>query len=372
MVRVAPDELSYADSAAWKTICGHHNSVTEGFSEFPKDMAIFAKPSNGVQSIVAVDQITHARFRRLLSHSFSDKGLRVMQPRIQHLVDMLIRRLHERCGEGYLDMVQWYNWATLDVVRDLSFGESSHCLENQRSDGWIAALFGNVKVTAFAGALLRYKLGFLLRVLVPRSLMQLRDRNEQLEIAQIDRRIQQGTDQGDFWDNVIKKSDFEQGTGMTREEMVSNAGLLVLAGSETTATVLSGTTYLLIKNPRVMAKLLHEVRGAFTSESDIDLISVNKLEYMLAVLDEAMRLYPPSAQQGSRVVPAPGAMVCGKWVPGRVSAHIFSFSSAQKIFAKSMQHTITSFLYHQDFYAGALMITHIDRYRPPSKFSVMP
>ncbi len=52
----------------------------------------------------------------------------------------------------------------------------------------------------------------------------------------------------------------EKGVELTRAELASNAAVLVIAGSETTATLLSGATYALLKNPKVMQKLKDEVR----------------------------------------------------------------------------------------------------------------
>lgn len=57
----------------------------------------------------------------------------------------------------------------------------------------------------------------------------------------------------------------------------------------------------------------------FQSQEDIDLISVNKLPYMLACLDEAMRMYPPIANGLPRVCPEGGAKVVGEYVPANVS-----------------------------------------------------
>lgn len=79
---------------------------------------------------------------------------------------------------------------------------------------------------------------------------------------------------------------------MTLDEIRVNASTLVFAGSETTATALSGITYLLGTHPEVLAKLAKEVREHFSDESEIDLISCQHLKYMLAVLDEGLRLFP--------------------------------------------------------------------------------
>ncbi|KAF2183273.1 cytochrome P450 [Zopfia rhizophila CBS 207.26] len=327
VVRVAPNELSYTDAKAWKTIYGHHNPATEGFSEFDKDRTEYLKPLNGVYSILGGNTVDHARFRRLLSHSFSEKGMREMQGRIQGYVELLIKGLKESAGQGYIDIVEWYNWTTFDMIGDLAFGESFHCLETKKTDPWIAAIFGSVKSAPFISVFRLYGLEFLIPWLAPKKLMELRKRNFQKNVTKIDERIKLGSDRGDFWDNVIEKSDFEKGTGMSREEMISNASILVLGGSETTATLLSGTTYLLLKHPQVMKKLLDEVRGAFKSEEEIDLLSVSRLDYMLAVLDAGMRIYPPVPNQGNRVVPAGGAPVSGKWVAGGTSLQVQQYAA---------------------------------------------
>lgn len=106
---------------------------------------------------------------------------------------------------------------------------------------------------------------------------------------------------------------------MSFEQLSANAEILVLAGSETTATLLSGCTYLLLTNPDKMEKLKHEVRSAFASESEITATSVNKLSYMLGVLNEALRLYPPVTSSLVRVVPTGGDMITDHWVPEGVS-----------------------------------------------------
>lgn len=106
---------------------------------------------------------------------------------------------------------------------------------------------------------------------------------------------------------------------MSFEKLSANAEILVLAGSETTATLLSGCTYLLLTNPDKMEKLKHEVRSTFSSDSEIMASSVNNLTYMLGVLNEALRLYPPVTSSLVRVVPAGGDRIADIWAPEGVS-----------------------------------------------------
>lgn len=74
---------------------------------------------------------------------------------------------------------------------------------------------------------------------------------------------------------------------MNFEELASNAFVLIVAGSEATATLLTAATYFLARNPDSLAKLAGEVRSAFQSEGQVDMISAQNLSYLLAVLDES-------------------------------------------------------------------------------------
>jgi cytochrome P450 len=87
---------------------------------------------------------------------------------------------------------------------------------------------------------------------------------------------------------ILRHNDDEK--GMSKLEITENSATLILAGSETTATLLSGATFLLLKNRDKYETLTKEIRSAFKSAEDITLGKVNQLEYLLAVLNESLRM----------------------------------------------------------------------------------
>lgn len=101
-------------------------------------------------------------------------------------------------------------------------------------------------------------------------------------------------------------------------ELLANASTLIVAGSETTATAMSGLTYFLLLNPDKLQKVVHEIRAAFASEDEISMATINRLSYLGICIDEALRLYPPVGFGVPRRVPGKGIMLNGKWVPGNV------------------------------------------------------
>lgn len=134
-----------------------------------------------------------------------------------------------------------------------------------------------------------------------------------MTVAKVRARQERKTERADFLAGFLGPN-----ADASDEELIATARLLIIAGSETTATLLSGITYLLIKNPHVLQKLVYEVRSAFKSESEINLVGANQLRYMLACLDEAIRMYPPVAATFPRNVPAGGDFVGETWIPGGV------------------------------------------------------
>lgn len=86
----------------------------------------------------------------------------------------------------------------------------------------------------------------------------------------------------------------------------------MIAGTETTATLLSGATYYLLRNPQYLNRLQSELRQNFTKVADLKLEPLAKLTYLEAVLKESLRMYPPVPIGLPRVSP-PGGMQVGEY-----------------------------------------------------------
>jgi cytochrome P450 len=316
VVRIAPDELSFINGDAWKAIYG----TRVGHSQKSKDHRFYAPTGNGAPSIILSNDADHSRFRRLLSHAFSDSSLREQEPIIKGYVDLLMQRLRENiaCGKSAVDIVAWYNFTTFDIIGDLAFGEPFDCLKNSNYHQWITMLFGNIKMSSYANVARRLPgWKFIVPLITPKHVLSQKDSHMALTTEKVNSRLGKTNDRPDFFANILKHNNTEKGFSIP--EMITNGSTLIIAGSETTATLLSGVTYLLLRNPCVLAKLQDEIRSAFTKEEEITLENCNKLEYCLATLTEALRLYPPVAAGLPRIVDSQGDMIAGNWVPGGVS-----------------------------------------------------
>ncbi|CAK4034465.1 cytochrome P450 [Lecanosticta acicola] len=321
VVRVAPDELSYIDSQAVAPIY-------QSAPEMPKDPMHLPPFHNGAApGILAADHEHHRRYRRALAYGFSDQGIKSKQPLIQRHIDQLLHKLDKRCSSSAIDICEWYNWTTFDIIGDLAFGEPFGCLENAKTHDWIASIQGNVKSIPIVNALRRVGIFWILPWILPRTLQEKRKKNAQYSEEKVNKRLAAGGARGDLWDAVIGSD--EKKPLMSKPEIISNASAIVVAGSETSATLLSGCTWLLMKHPDVYQRLIEHVRSSFDEEEEITLMSVGKLDYMLAVIDEALRLYPPVPMQANRLVRPAGASIAGEWIPGGTSVALQHYAACR-------------------------------------------
>lgn len=96
--------------------------------------------------------------------------------------------------------------------------------------------------------------------------------------------------------------DLKDEMGLTEWSMTGYANILIMAGSETSATVLSAVTYFLCRNPRVYDKLKKEVRSRYTSSMEITSQTAT-FPYLTAVIHEVLRIFPSVPFGMPRITP---------------------------------------------------------------------
>jgi cytochrome P450 len=102
---------------------------------------------------------------------------------------------------------------------------------------------------------------------------------------------------------------------MSQEEMKETSASIVWAGSETTATLLCGAVYYLLKNPAWLKKLQDELETNFQNGFHITFTSTGHLKILNAIIKETFRIYPPVSIFLPRTVPKEGATVAGTFIP---------------------------------------------------------
>ncbi|KAI1186008.1 cytochrome P450 monooxygenase-like protein [Nemania serpens] len=307
VIRIGPNELSFATSEAFQDIHGH---ASKGKARFLKTK--FYENDDPTPRITSArDPEVHARQRKALSHAFSAKSLREQEELVQKYVDGFTEQL-SRIGENgktALNMAETFNWLTFDVIGDLAFGEPFGGVEKGETHIWIKILLDSVvrAQTTF----LQEKLPFI-HLILPYFLPQGADESlkihRTLSRDKAQRRIQLGdTGRADFFSHMLKRNT------MSEKEIMSQTSTLIIAGSETTATSLTGTTWFLLQNPSCMENLQKEIRSSFTSVDEITGDSTANLPYLHAVIEEGLRMFPPVPFALPRT--SPGAEIDGHYIP---------------------------------------------------------
>ena len=316
VVRISPREISFINSSAWKDIHGSRS----GHASFEKDPSVYRKPPNDTASLLTANRVDHARMRRIIGHAFSDRASREQEPVLESYVNLLISRLHEQLtsANGEVDISKWFRWTAFDIAGDLSFGESFHCLRNQELHSWAEMIAGFLKADGCLAACNRFRaFQRILPYMLSRKTKEMMRDHFAATVEKVSRRMKLGARRPDFISPILKFN--EEGKGLTQAEINSNASLFIVAGSDSTATLLTGTIYYLLKNKHVLTRLSNEVRTTFRSEADMTVRSVTQSPYVIACLDETARMYPPVQTGQVVIVPPEGDTVGKEWIPGGVS-----------------------------------------------------
>jgi len=143
----------------------------------------------------------------------------------------------------------------------------------------------------------------------------------------------EANDRSDFFGHLLK----DKNASKDPEFYLINASTIITAGSETTATFLAATTYFLLRNPKMLQALQTEIRGAFSNSADITQDSTAHLEYLSAVIQEGLRMFPPVSFGLQRV--CPGAIVDGVYIPQgtTVSTATYTVSHSERYFHDSQK-----------------------------------
>ncbi|EWZ49110.1 hypothetical protein FOZG_00079 [Fusarium oxysporum Fo47] len=310
VVRIAPNELSFASVQAYHDIYGHAL----------KDKKRFIKGSwydvaGDHPGIVSVrDPVQHSRQRKYLSHAFSAKSLRGQETLIHGYVDLFLgqlRNLGSPGGAG-INVEEALNWLTFDIIGDLAFGESFSAVAEGRSHFWVSLIIDASYAMMLSGLRKRVPLvNLYLPFVVPKDASVIHRKHMALTREKMLKRLEMpnSEDRGDFFSHLLRKG----GNKVPEPELCQQSNTLIVAGSETTATCLTGIVFCLLSNVSCLEALSNEVHSRFQSDTEITGDATADLKYLSAVIEEGLRIFPPAPFGLPRV--SPGAIIDGHYIP---------------------------------------------------------
>ncbi|KAH7335690.1 cytochrome P450 [Rhizoctonia solani] len=353
-VRIGPNHISISDPDALEAVYGHRSGALK--SDF------YDNPGAGTSNVFSErNKVAHTKMRKRIANIFSQQNVLNFEPRVREHIVQLCEQWDLRCKEavrgvsgsnwtaenGYavMDCCSQFSYLTFDIIGDLALGapfgliqaqkDSSPVIESVDKFGQpekvsiqvpvveaIASINRNLASTGPFPLWTRY----MMKILpwnIPSLLREIRF--FKLAMAVVDARLKRGlrtmSDGSlgvDFIDKLLQVRN-EDGSEMSRDELLSETLTMLLAGSDTSSNTLSSLCYYLAIHPDMQRELQSELdkHEPLTSSankeqappiilpSDVvpDYEQIKNLPYLNACVKEALRIHSTIGMGLPRVVP---------------------------------------------------------------------
>ena len=260
--------------------------------------------------------------RRIVAPALAPRALPVLARHIVTCADEAVTALDAQCAQP-VDLLTAMQNLALDIA-----GRSMFAMEMRQHGAAMRA-----QLVEFG---MNYARPHLFDMLLPPSVPTLRDLRRRAFQKRWMRLIEQIIDarlaahpegtEACLFDLLLAARDPETGAAFSREQLRDQVATLILAGHETTAVALFWSLVLLAISPDEQARVAEEARGVeITPDNAMD--ALPRLQRTRAVIDEALRLYPPAfvivreAKRADRAgpidIPRGAVVMIAPWVLGR-------------------------------------------------------
>ncbi|GME27417.1 Cytochrome P450 [Neofusicoccum parvum] len=226
-----------------------------------------------------------------------------------------MERISSEMQSGQVDVLKWWAFLATDVVGHLMFGESFRMLDLGEKNDYIRVLESTAKGRGMAVEL--PLLDFIGRH-IPHPTFRALFHGHNYLIEYGKRAIamckSEESEAGNIFARleVANAADTTTAFPLTELDISTEAGNLILAGSDTTAFSLSYITWAVLNHPDVQAKLEAEVATLDGNFADANLETLPMLN---AVINETLRIWGASSGSLPRAVPKGGAELAGHYIP---------------------------------------------------------
>ncbi|KAL2837526.1 cytochrome P450 [Aspergillus pseudodeflectus] len=236
-------------------------------------------------------------------------ALRDYEPRVSRYSDQLISVISKNLGRP-LNVADWFNYYSFDVMGDLAFGESFNMLIDGKDAYILKKLHADMKSIGLFSHL-TWLFPFFKRVPILNS--------EYLKFwefvgERVAQRIKNHPELPDVFSWLLKA--FEQGPQNGKEilDLHGDAYLIIVAGSDTTAATLTNLFFHLANDHAWQRKLQDELDAL----PDLSYEKLTKLKLFDALINETLRLNPAVPSGTQRMTPPEGIQIGNKYIPGDV------------------------------------------------------
>ncbi|OTB05051.1 hypothetical protein M426DRAFT_57542 [Hypoxylon sp. CI-4A] len=291
IIRHGPNKLIFNSAEALKDIYLHER-VSKSWVYLT---TLGATTGENIWS--TTDKRVHRQRQRMVGSILNDISLQRFEPTMIREIDTLLKVILSACRAPriqYLDMSRQFNYLSLDIIGQLSFGYANNTLTRPKNRFLTKGIMmNNYHYNVFM------QFPSLAKSWLVSLMHRLMARQEQRNLESLKKAIRRRTSQGldakyDLYHVVTKQANPADDEDIEQSDMWSEAALFYVAGHETSATTMSAMLFYLSRNKECYHKLASEIRSAFANGADIRKGSVLAgCKYLRACIDETLRMSPP-------------------------------------------------------------------------------
>lgn len=320
VVRIAPDELTYNCSKAWRDIYGRNKQPNGETTLFNKDPILYSAVFADHKALIDSDGDEHRPQKRTLSYAFSHQVLVERGHIITGCIDRMIEGVKAHLGSSpsvsaVVDICPWIENALFDLGGQLTVGRDLNAIMSQGTVHPSLALFKSLFDLVQCYYLqLRRGPGILINAVESMPgfsgydcVLPVKDVHDMILKRMADEKYAVADENsGDFASYLMSRAKSE---GLNDDKVWINCVHLILGTPEAMPSSIISTIYHLLTTPYAYAEAVREVRAAFKSSDEITAQDVQNLPYLLACFRETLRRRPTIPGTLTRQVPPAGAEI---------------------------------------------------------------
>ena len=175
------------------------------------------------------------------------------------------------------------------------------------------------------------------------------------------RNMQTAMSRANLFSQMVAEADGQEKTGLTESMVQSEAGNLIIAGSDTTAVTLTYLVWAVLKHPQLQTQLEEELADL---SDELNLEEFKNAPILNSVIEETLRLYGAAPGSLPRVVPSKGASLSGHYLPAGtvVSTQAYTAHRDENLFPDATRYVAP---YRELSYTNWQDLTDIDSWTSP-------
>lgn len=228
------------------------------------------------------------RQRKLLSMGFTRGRLAEILPIQLEVLHDFLKTFDQATEKGIVDIHEQMVKFTLLTVGKSLFGKQMKEEELEK----FAAAIADIQRYIVKKVVQPYLMPWFYLTGQDKKYHKVREEGDQIIIDYIEERRKKPGEGSDILELILSTPFKGTNEFMSDEKVKVEILQLLVAGNETSTTAATWTFYIIAKHPECLQTIRQEIEETF-GEEEVNYSRLHSLKYTIAVLDEAMRMYPP-------------------------------------------------------------------------------